>query len=43
MPVELLGTWLTIAGIRVREEEWRKEEDWNMEEELREILNIRTI
>ena len=40
MLVEVLGTWLTTAGIRVREEKWRKEEDWNMVEKLRKILNI---
>jgi len=44
MPVEDLGTWPVIVGIRGREEEWQKKGDWNMEEEVsREICNIRTI
>jgi len=43
MLVGVSGIWPTIVGIRVREEEWQKEEDWNMGEESREILNFQTI
>ena len=38
------GIWPDIAEIGNRKEEWQKEGDWNMEEEeLRELMNIRTI
>jgi len=38
------GTWPTIVGIGVREEEWQKGGGWNMkEEESRELMNTWTI